>query len=271
MKTNLINLDRRGYGNVGVYSSDDEFMFYTNQRKLNFYIKNNLIEKVSDTHYKLTFEPKGKGYSDKDSAIGKFCNIPRINQCVVTGETDLTKITKHHIVPSCFRKHFPIEKKNNFQLVVQILNKEHTRYTEIEQQFYNEIADMFGVPHWATYSKPIPDIIGGSKIAKTLFLHRDKMPQDRREALELRFVQHTGLKPTLTNLQESINFDLVDSQIPKVKEKKTVDNNFGAAVAAKITDYRAFEKMWLDHFILHMQPKFMPEDLMLNYYGETVS
>jgi hypothetical protein len=56
---------------------------------------------------------------------------------------------------------------------------------------------------------------------------------------------------------------VVDSEIPK-----TADNNFGAAVAARVTDFRAFEVMWLNHFIEHTQPKYMPEDLMKNYFGE---
>jgi hypothetical protein len=37
------------------------------------------------------------------------------------------------------------------------------------------------------------------------------------------------------------------------------------AIAAKITDYREFEILWLNHFIEHMKPKFLPADLINSY------
>ena len=50
------------YGDIEIYSPQDELMFRTNQKKLDFYLKKNLAEEIGDKKYRLLFEPNGKGF-----------------------------------------------------------------------------------------------------------------------------------------------------------------------------------------------------------------
>jgi hypothetical protein len=124
------------YGNFGIFSPDGIFMFYTNTRKLTFFIKNDLIEQFAEKSFKLKFIPKGLGYNAPENRItGPGCDVARENICVVTGQT--SDLNKHHIVPRFFRKYMPDRYKNNFQLVVLIDEKIHHNYTTIEHKFYD--------------------------------------------------------------------------------------------------------------------------------------
>lgn len=244
--------EKSGYGNIAVYSPDDILMFYTNTGKLRFYIKNDLIEKIEENKYRLKFTPNGLGY-----AKNLDCLIPRENRCVVSGDKDLRKLSRHHIVPTFFRKHFPIEFKSSFQTIVLLRRDIHSRYTIEEQKFYDVLAEKFDVPKYHTfhYNPSKRD----NKAASTLFLYGNTMPTNVRANLELEFIQKTGLEPTKENLATIVNMIVDDRKI------KTVDNDFGMAIASKITDFHEFEMLWLNHFIEHAKPQYLPEDLVKSY------
>ncbi len=253
----------RGYGNIAVYSPDDILMFYANEHKMRFYIKNSLAEKIAEDKYRLTFTPNGLGYSQDNNVFGNpNCLIPRENKCVVSGDEDLNLLSKHHIVPRFFRIHFPIEFKSSFQTIVLIRRDIHSEYTMHEQNFYDVLAEKYGVPRYSTFAyNPSKR---ENKISRTLFLYGHLMPQDARTELELEFQHKTGLEPTKENLAKIVNTIIED------KRTKTSENDFGAAIAAKITDYREFEMLWLNHFIEYAKPKYLPEDLIKTYNLELV-
>jgi hypothetical protein len=257
------NLAKRAYGNLRVLSPTGKLMFLAGLPKLKFYLDRGLVKQIDSDTYQLTFEPKGLGYSSETSILklGEFSTIPpsRENRCVVSGETDLNKLNKHHIVPRCFRKHFPLKEKSNFQMLVMIDVKVHGLYTIEEQKYYDVIAKELGVNNWDSFREDLPTkkLQGYSK---SLYIHGDSIPEDRRNEMELVFIQETGLQPTKYNLSQYMYTDISE------RKEMTVDNNFGMAIAAKIIDYREFEIKWLNHFVETMKPKFLPLDL-INGYG----
>ena len=246
----------RLYGNIGVYSPDGIFMFHANKRKLNFYIKTNLVEKIGDKKYQLTFVPGGVGNGNK----GETFAIPRENRCVVTGITDYQVLTRHHIVPLVFRKHFPLEEKRNFQWVVFIEDKHHRDYTVEEHKFYNELAKKYNVPSILEFSSEYNDKLLVYRLAKNLLCHGDKMPSDKKGNLELNFVQLSGLQPTVENLMKYKKPSLKKKDVPEIE---IVPGGFGKAIVAHIKDYQEFNLMWLNHFVETMKPQFLPEDLKI--------
>jgi hypothetical protein len=251
MEIKSVLTERNLYGNIEIYSPNMVFMFYCNQRKLDFYLKKELVKKIGDKKYQLTFVPNGLGYSDRDGLNLGDKPPKRDNRCVVTGQR--TNLTKHHIVPSLFRKHLPEKYKYSFVLVVLINAKEHRKYTIEEQKFYNVLADKYGVEK---FMAPKIDIDKRPKnIAYALTTYSNAIPEDTQKKLRLEFLELTGLEATEENL---IKYKLQ-------KQKKTGDNVFGVELVSKITDFDEFEQIWLNHFIETMNPKFLPEDLILKY------
>lgn len=254
--------DNRAYGNIAVYSPDDILMFYTNQNKLKFYLKNDLAEKIDENKYRLKFIPNGLGYSAENNEFGGHdCLVPRENKCVVSGEENIKLLSKHHIVPSFFRKHFPVEFKSCFQTIVLLRRDLHSQYTVHEQAFYDELAEMFDVPKYSTFrvNSVTPR---EKKLAIRLHDYGHLIPEEAKQNMEQEFTDRTGLEPTKENLSDCIKL------VPIEKRVKTVETDFGMAIASKITDYRAFELLWLNHFIEHAKPKYLPEDLVKSYQLE---
>ena len=54
-------LHSNAYDNCKVYHPNGKLMFYCSLKRLNWYLKNDLAEKLDDTSIKLTFTPKGEG------------------------------------------------------------------------------------------------------------------------------------------------------------------------------------------------------------------
>jgi hypothetical protein len=249
----------RPYGNLAVYSPDDVLMFYASHNKMRFYVKNDLAEQIGEREYKLKFVPNGLGYSQENNPFGtKDCLVPRENRCVVSGETDITRLSKHHMVPKFFRKNFPIEFKSSFQTIVLLDRDIHDEYTILEQKYYDELADIYGVPRMSTFNVESVTI-RENKLAHSLLTYGHVMPKETQISMEQEFRSRTNVEPTIENLKRYSKLAIVD------KKQKTIENDFGMAITAKITDYYEFELMWVNHFIEHMKPKYLPDDLIKKY------
>lgn len=88
-------------------SPEGFLMCYIGRKRANWYLDRNLARKNSEKEIQLLFKPNGLGhYYDKER------NIPVKNHCVVCGCNDISKLSKHHTIPECFRKHFPLRWKS---------------------------------------------------------------------------------------------------------------------------------------------------------------
>lgn len=117
------------YQNFEVYDSKNNLMFRTNHNRIKWYLKRDLAEIIKEDPIaiRLKFKPKGKG--ERIPAL----KVPLINQCVCCGNTDLSLLTKHHIVPQQYKKCFPKTYKEHSSLLVTVLCiKCHNHY---EKQF----------------------------------------------------------------------------------------------------------------------------------------
>lgn len=242
------------YGNIEVYSPDDILMFYASAKRMHFYLKNDLAEEIGDDKFRLKFQPKGLGWGTPD---GKRYLCKRDNCCVVTGSTE--NLTRHHIVPILFRRHFPSEFNSNFQVVVLIDIDKHREYTIKEQKFYDILALKYDIPEYKTFNKVIRNETRVSCIVN-IMRNNKNLPKQRLTELELEFMHHTGLACTQENFNKFIR-----KKPFYVREELSIENDFGMALVSKITDFREFELLWLNHFIEEMKPKFLPKDLILMY------
>lgn len=237
------------YGNLLVYSPDMIPMFYTSQRRINFYLKNNLAEEIAPNEYRLLFQPKGLAHSAQDK-FSPLCL--RENKCVVSGVQ--TNLTKHHIVPSTFRKHFPVEKKRPFILVVLLERQIHADYTRLQEQFYSKLAEKYGVERTKALSMEQNEESRARGIAHALLNYSSTIPMDVQEGLKKEFTDITDCEPTNEILE----------QYKKPFVRPAIDN-FGKLLMEKVTDYDEFERIWLDHFLEHTNPQFLPKDIIEKY------
>lgn len=239
------------YGNISVLSPDNVLMFYSNQRRLNFYIKNNLVDCIDDKTYRLKFKPNGLGHAED---FEKF--RLRKNVCVVNGTTD--NLTKHHIVPKIFRKLTPDRYTSNSTLIVLVNRFDHDKYTIEEQIFLDVLAERFGSRSVNEVYLENKDNIYLKKVAGTLLRHQEKITDDFRHlTLSRLFTKLSGLTVTDENLNLIANKKLV-SPI----------NIFAKELFDKITDFDEFERIWVNHFIEVMKPKFLPDDLVEKFLDQ---
>lgn len=243
--------ESRAYGNIGIYSPDNELMFRCNEHKLAFYIKKDLAEKIDEHKYKLKFVPKGIGHSERNQEL----LTPRENKCVRCGDEDLFVLTRHHVVPSRFRKYLPLNiKSNNHRYVVFLCVECHDEYCEYENRLNDDLAEQLGIK---TLKQCTDEIILEKRIITGIadtILFKEKVPNDRIEELKQRFTERTGMEPTTENLLKTRK---------KKYEPIKDDNNFGKLVVDNIKNIYEFQQMWLEHFVSTMHPKFLPHDLTI--------
>lgn len=252
---------QNAYGNIPVFSPEGILMFNTNERRLHFYKKHNLVE-IYQNGFRLKFKPNGLGYHGKPGEI--LLTFPRQNKCVVSGSENIYELTRHHIVPVLFRKWMPFElKSTNYQLIVFLKRDIHARYTLYEQDYYAEIGKMYGVNNYKeTLIQHATNISRKKQLANTLLKYSHLIPQNRLDIMKVRFKYYCNIEPTFEN------YSLVCEEIKESDKRyyKNADYNFGKLVIEKVTDFKEFEKIWLNHFIEMMRPKFLPEDLNI-YLG----
>jgi hypothetical protein len=252
---------QNAYGNIPFFSPGGILMFKGNERKVNFYKKNNLIESY-ENGFRLLFEPKGLGYNKSEHG-SQLLSIFRENKCVVSGEEDVAVLTRHHIVPVLFRKWMPEElKSNSFQLIVFIRTDLHGHYTKEEQKFYLEVEKKYNVTGFQdTIFFHEENFLKKKACVNTLLKYSHLIPSERLQVIKTQFEFYTGIDANITNYQ------IVSDEIKAIKKKyyKNADYNFGKCVVEKVTDFKEFEKMWFDHFISTMKPRFLPEDLKQLY------
>ena len=245
-------LESSAYGNIEVYCPDGKLMFIANEKKMNFYIKNGLVENIGDKKYKLLFEPKGLGYADRN----QYMLIRRENKCVACGNEDLEDLTRHHVVPSRFRRHLPLHiKSNDFRYVVFLCNDCHNYYGYHEDDENDALAAELGTKTLKEYDKLIileKRKIGG--IAYAILYNQDRIPEERIEELKVSFKEKSGMEPTEENLNKTFK---------RRYEPNSPENDFGAIIVSKISNIYDFQIRWLKHFVEIMEPGFLPEDLQI--------
>ena len=129
------------YTNGLMLAPDGEPMCRIGKSKIDWYLDRELATLVSKDPItiQLNFEPKGRGHNGDEFYLRERKDI-----CVVCGFT--RNLTKHHVVPSCFRKCFPDEvKKHSDHDIVLVCQKHHELYeskaNSLKDKLINEFLD----------------------------------------------------------------------------------------------------------------------------------
>lgn len=246
------------YGNHKVYSPNGTLMFLANSKRVDWYLQRDLInikkiEKDGTLHVYLKFEPKGKGHNGNDD----YYLTLKENRCVVTGEKDITMLTKHHVVPYMYRKHFPLEYKDRSSHdIVLMTKKEHSNYERKADLFKIELEKKYGIYDEYNKMKKQYDFYKKSaSYANVIIKHKNKIPKDRLIFLYSEIIKLSGVKPTSRNLRLLVKED-------RRIFKKEIER--GKFLVDKINNYKEFCIMWRKHFVENTNPKFLPKGWDVN-------
>lgn len=235
------------YENCEVLNPGGQLMFRCCRKKAAWYLDRNLGKKVTDEPLtvQLTFIPKGNGHVNDPYYLQKM-----ENRCVVCGSEE--SLTRHHIVPYCYRKFFPMNLKNHSSYdVIALCIPCHRSYEECATEFKKTLATQYSAPINGTGIKYDKELARARGAASAILLNRDKMPLKRQEEL---------LDRVKVYLQKEISeFDLHE-----LVDKNPYDfGNFayhGKIVMEQVKDIEYFIRDWRQHFICKMNPQFMPSN-----------
>lgn len=237
------------YQNCEVLHPDGNLMFRCSSKKANWYLKRNLATKLKDEPLvvQLTFAPNGNGHMDDPYHLQVM-----ENKCVVCG--GLEDLTRHHIVPYCYRKFFIDELKNHRAYdVMALCSSCHHEYETQANILKEAIGQEYGMPVGGLGIKYDEACARAKTAAHAILTHGSRIPQPRLDDLYERVRSYLGREPTTDDLQ-------------KVGERNLYDFrdyvHHGRYVVSKIPadGIEEFIRKWRRHFLETMQPKFMPKN-----------
>lgn len=234
------------YGNC-VVKSGDLTMFRCDADRMNWYLEKGLakLESSDPPVIQLTFKPKGPGHSGDAYFLQEFKN-----RCVVCGVDD--GLSHHHIVPYCYRRHFPRESYESgrwFYDVLLLCVRCHDRYERQANGLKDEIASEHGIPSSGVSNLGRHELMV-IKSAAALVRHSHEMPAERRKHFEDVLKAYLSVEEVTIEEAKNVWENLMASQEVKAA---------GVIIVSKLTDFDGFAIRWRRHFMQHMKPRFLPE------------
>lgn len=239
--------DRKIYGNWQVQSPEGILMFRCEDKKANWYLNRDLAEKISDQVIRLKFTPQGLGNHNRGYGLTEMQN-----RCVNCGSEEF--LTRHHVVPYCYRKYFPNEiKSHNFHDVLSMCVECHDKYERKADQLKSELAQKYSAPINGILSKKRE--VKAIKYATTILRGAKSIPQVRIEEMSQEIKNHLGRDWTPEDLEEL-------SQMAQ----QVVLQTHGEMVMSQISDLREFIQTWRKHFINNNELNFLPSNWKIENY-----
>lgn len=209
-------------------------------RRAGWYVRKSLAAEVEPGVFRLSFEPKGLG-----NAGDPFYLAERVNVCVACGST--ADHTRHHIVPLCFRRHFPLQVKshNSYDIVVLCVDC-HRRYEAEADHLRTLVGAELGVTYVPGLT--VTALQRVRRHASALLFYRDRLrgQEDRLWASVRRLV---GARATEDDLMVAA----------KTKpDQDRANRDYGRRVVERLPDIQAFVERWRRHFLETLNPQHMP-------------
>ena len=245
-----VEKDRKIYGNCQVLSPGGILMFRCDEKKANWYLNRNLGEIVSTSPLtvKLNFEPKGLGNHNKGFGLSEMGN-----KCVSCGTEEY--LTRHHVVPYCYRRYFPVElKSHNFHDVLSLCVDCHEGYERKADQLKEELAKLHNAPINGEVETR-SDLVKYVKIARTLIGDVSDIPNKRIKSLRQEIKIYFGIKR------------LTKSRLQKISETKStiLRKTHGEIVVSKIDNLQEFVELWRKHFVKNNECNHLPQNWNINH------
>ncbi len=228
----LMEPTRTIYDNFNVYSPNGELMFKTNKRKLNWYLRKDLADIISNEplSIKLKFKPKGLDlYGNELEDIKNICCGCGIDK----------NLTLHHVFPHCYKKYLPLEYKTHDHSNVLCLCREcHNQYEIKADKVKRELIDNI-IPYQQRVKESVV-----RNLAKTYYNYYEMIPDKSRETI-------------ITKISNFLNKEVTDDDIIDILSKPDIDPN--KIVVDNLTNIEEFIEFWKKHFIENMNIVYLPK------------
>jgi len=245
---NQQHTERDLYDNCKILSPDGELISRCGDDRAEWYLAKNLATLVELKPFKtvqLNFYP-----DDEDFVVDEFIIQDRENKCCCCGATEL--LTLHHVVPKCYRRHFPSKYKSKLPHDVLPLCVEcHHRFERHGWELKKEIGEELGIPITGAHNAVV-------YAARTLCRYGKKMPDEKKAVYEERIKEFFDIDEiTEAHLKEAA----------KLNEKLPTHGKLVVQklLAAGDEEIKAFIKKWRRDFIEKMEPKFLPKGWGIDY------
>lgn len=230
------------YGNIQVRNIDGLHIFNCGYKKAQWYLKKNLATIIQDIPLiiQLTFIANGNGRAEDPYYLQERANI-----CVVCG-SDQT-LTRHHIVPVCYRSWFDeCVKDNESHDILPLCYSCHESYEYAANELKRELNAKYEVAA-RKYVVADKELRCAVVYAHTLLEHTT-LPQERIVEIE------TYLRSFCDKRAMSYDLEVI-SKINCYEYNK--EKSEYQEVAEKV-DVEKFVKLWRQHFITHTSPRHLP-------------
>ncbi len=232
------------YSNYKVLDKDGELIFRCNAKKVNWYLDRNLAKPIDEKTVQLVFSTKGIGHKGDE-----FYLQDKENQCVVCGSKK--ELTRHHIVPKCYRKFFPENLKTHTSYdIVVLCGPCHELYEESAELLKYKLSEEFNAPVIGTGGRTNHSLHKMVRFALLLLKKGDLIPLKRIEEITSRLKE-------FFQKDEITEQDLVEISKADYLNREGYKYH-GELVIKQVEDLEEFVKRWRNHFISTMKPKFLP-------------
>lgn len=236
-----------------------EFMYFHTERKMKSMLKHGLIRIISENAMiaQLTFIPKGFGVNKDDI----FMTTPKEAKCVVCGIDH--NLTRHHVVPREFRRHFPDRfKESNAHDILFVCDKHHEEYERKADVLKKEYFERYNIESLCPMQTKV---ISQIKMRYNLICHLEEMnkngnPYRSKIDYKLRTILKLEQEIPLTINQIVYLRDVYKERLKVARNyfKNETSSGFLVDLILKEGSLESFVKTWRQHFIDFAKPRFMP-------------
>ncbi|XP_034485760.1 exonuclease 3'-5' domain-containing protein 2 [Drosophila innubila] len=255
------------YDNCLLEAPDGELLCTIDRRKASWYLNQNLGAQISEHPFtvRLNFEPAGRAVGD----VGRYYQTPKENQCVVCGRRDA--YIRKNVVPREYRKHFPVVMKSHTSHDILLLCPNCHQLSNIsDNKIRNRLAVSCDAPfkHRDGMVKYHDDqqLRSVKSAGKALMQQNDRIPSEKVAQMQKTILDYYAEEKQITEelLKRAADIDCkVENEDFCQHGKKVVDmyrDKFGGLIE--------LERIWREHFLNTMQPKFLPELWNVNHNAD---
>lgn len=239
--------------NYNLINLDGTFLSKIDKKRFEWYQKKDLVTLENDRTIRFK---KLINFSKKRHP---YYLIDRPSHCFVCGETE--NLTKHHVVPYCFRKYFKDEFKNRSSYDIFIICHDcHHGYERIAEKIKNGLLRTVG-KRYSIELNNIKELHRALGYIETIDIL--DIPVHRRLEM-LDKIQDFCSKFNIEYFPFSTLHDRISNNLKELKSNKLswckfiVDKN----------DTKEIILFWRKHFIETMQPKFLPKEWEIDFIPE---
>ncbi len=216
------------YQGYKILDKDGNFLCFCAKKKIDWYMSRSLAYTIDDYTIQLLFDIK------KENEIHPYYKQIIPNRCVVCGVE--SNLNKHHVIPSMFRRCFPLEfKENQHHDIVPTCVDCHESYEREADKLKEEFAAKYAVnkADWKRCQRILAARFNLAQLDSNGMIKGHKIPIEKVQSWYQLACQNVEINEASWT-------------------KKVVDEYLSR------NDLFSFVKLWRAHFLEHAKPRYLP-------------